>query len=232
MSFILDALKKLEREKATRDPNVVMVGPVPWGGSDRSHFRRKLGLALVGLGVVVAGVSWWLASGPEPAPSTATAVPEPTAAAAVVRPETAIQSSSPEPPALPAARPADAPAPRSVALPGAPAAAPPVSEPDPPEASPSEAVPQTVSDLPGVPAPVDEALVAEDPLPSPVDETTSPDATELRLSAISSRDGQPVALLNDRLVREGDAFGKIRILRIGTTEVEIEVDGERRTIGF
>ena len=64
--------------------------------------------------------------------------------------------------------------------------------------------------------------------------TAKDDAEDVvfRLSAISTQDGEPVALLNDRLVREGDAFGGVRILRIGATEIEIEVDGERRTIGF
>jgi hypothetical protein len=61
---------------------------------------------------------------------------------------------------------------------------------------------------------------------------TSPAGSEFRLTAISSRDGEPIALLNDRLVREGDRFGNVHIIRIGPTEVEIEVDGERRTIGF
>ena len=62
-------------------------------------------------------------------------------------------------------------------------------------------------------------------------DTTAPDP-EFRLTAISTRDGEPIALLNDRLVREGDSFGGVRVLRIGVTDVEIEVDGERRTIGF
>jgi hypothetical protein len=65
----------------------------------------------------------------------------------------------------------------------------------------------------------------------PAAPTSSP-APEFRLTAISTRDGEPIALLNDRLVREGDRFGGVRIIRIGATEVEIEVDGERRTIGF
>jgi hypothetical protein len=55
---------------------------------------------------------------------------------------------------------------------------------------------------------------------------------EFRLNAISSREGQPVALLNDRLVREGDMFGGVRVLHIGEDYVEIEVKGERRTIRF
>ena len=68
----------------------------------------------------------------------------------------------------------------------------------------------------------------------PTDQTgpVSPSGPRFQLTAISARDGEPIALLNDRLVREGDRFDGVRVLRIGTTEVEIEVDGERRTIGF
>jgi len=55
---------------------------------------------------------------------------------------------------------------------------------------------------------------------------------ELRLNAISVKDGHPVAILNDRLVREGDMFDGIRVLRIGDAEVEVEVAGERRTLRF
>jgi len=55
---------------------------------------------------------------------------------------------------------------------------------------------------------------------------------ELRLNAISVRDGHPVAIVNDRLVREGDSFDGIRILKIGDAEVEVEVAGQRRTLRF
>jgi hypothetical protein len=63
-------------------------------------------------------------------------------------------------------------------------------------------------------------------------ETPTPVPRELRLNAITLRDGRPLALLNDRLVREGDSFDGIRVVRIGEAEVEVEVDGERRVVGF
>jgi hypothetical protein len=62
--------------------------------------------------------------------------------------------------------------------------------------------------------------------------TRSAPAPEYRLTAISSRDGRPIALLNDRLVREGDRIGDVRIIRIGESDIEIEVNGKRKTIGF
>lgn len=69
------------------------------------------------------------------------------------------------------------------------------------------------------------------PLPEPT-ASGLPGDEEFVLHAISRRDGQPVALLNDRVVREGDRFGDVRILRIGETEIEIEVRGDRRVLRF
>jgi hypothetical protein len=69
------------------------------------------------------------------------------------------------------------------------------------------------------------------PAASPPEEAP-PAAPELRLNAITVRDGRPIALINDRLVREGDSFDGVRILRIGESEVEVEVQGQRRVIRF
>jgi hypothetical protein len=52
------------------------------------------------------------------------------------------------------------------------------------------------------------------------------------LNAISERDGHAVALINDRLVREGDEFDGVKILRIGEAEVEVERAGRRSVIRF
>ncbi len=54
----------------------------------------------------------------------------------------------------------------------------------------------------------------------------------MRLNAITQQDGQPVAVLNDRVVREGDVFDGIHVIRIGEAEVEVEVNGKRRVIRF
>ena len=50
--------------------------------------------------------------------------------------------------------------------------------------------------------------------------------------AISQRDGQPIAIINDHLVRQGDSFGDVKVLRIGEAEVEVEVRGHRRVLRF
>jgi len=75
---------------------------------------------------------------------------------------------------------------------------------------------------PGPPAPPEGAPAA----------TGRPAPGDLRLNAITRRDGRPVALVNDRLVFEGDSFDGVRILRIGEAEVEVEVRGERRVLRF
>jgi hypothetical protein len=61
---------------------------------------------------------------------------------------------------------------------------------------------------------------------------TAPAAPSLVLQAITTRDGQPVALINDRLLREGDAFDGVRIVRIGEAEVEVEARGVRTVLRF
>jgi len=120
MSLILDALKKLERDRTEAGSGVVVVGAVPWEG-----VRRRSPLWLVAAVLVLAaaaGATLWLlrprtaapvamppvAAQPAAAPSAAaTVLPAPTPAAAA-RP-------------IPAARPASAdgpPAPRPLVVPG------------------------------------------------------------------------------------------------------------------
>ncbi len=41
-----------------------------------------------------------------------------------------------------------------------------------------------------------------------------------------------MALINDRLVFEGDSFDGVRVIRIGDAEVEVEVKGQRRLLRF
>ncbi len=79
---------------------------------------------------------------------------------------------------------------------------------------------------PGRKEPVAETAPTETSSASPAPEP------EFRLNAISIRDGHPVALLNDRLVREGDVIEGVRVLHIGEDFVELEVRGERKTIRF
>jgi hypothetical protein len=181
VSLILEALKKLEREKGVPERGFLVLAHLPWARSGKAG-ARLAGLAALALILAGAGFLAWRS---RPAPPRAVApAPAPTPAA----PGAGV-------PALPAP---------TVGLPSSTAALP----------APASAAP------PAAPAP---AL----PLPSP------PEATaEFRLNAITVQDGHPVAVLNDRIVREGDSFEGVRVLRIGETEVEIEVRGERRVIRF
>jgi len=192
VSLILDALKKLEREKDSGEPGVVIVKSVPWGETTRTRRWLILGITVLA-GIVLAGVATRvLTRTPKPPPArpgTATTRPGPIAPAAV--PSTSSSSTAPPTGAL--APPPD----RRLALPA--------------------------------PAP------AETAAPAPARTPPSPAARradDLRLNAISQREGRPVALINDHLVFEGDSFDGVRILRIGETEVEVEVEGRRHVLRF
>jgi hypothetical protein len=69
--------------------------------------------------------------------------------------------------------------------------------------------------------------VAEPSQPTPPAERP-----RFRLQAISVRDGKPVAVLNDRLVYEGESIDGVTVVRIGEAEVELEVDGRPLIISF
>jgi hypothetical protein len=208
VSLILEALKKLEREKeGGGERGFVVLSHLPWSG------RRsgRVGVVWAAFGVLVvgalAGAGWGLRHGRSGSPPSV-AVSTPRTPAASLLPATAATAPTPAPPlptpevrSRPApARPAEAPDVAPVAIGAAPLVAPVATPPEPPVTMPHE--------------------------------ETSGAPHELRLNAISVKDGHPIAILNDRLVREGDSFDGIRVLRIGEAEVEVEVAGERRTLRF
>jgi hypothetical protein len=59
-----------------------------------------------------------------------------------------------------------------------------------------------------------------------------PGGPVLSLQAISEQDGVAVAVINERMVREGETFDGVRVVRIGAAEVEVEVAGARRVLRF
>lgn len=190
MSLILDALRKLERDKDAREPGVVVVGSVPWG---ERRSRRSLWLVVAGALLVLLAGGWWRLmkapaskqGTPAAAGPTSTPAPAPHAPPAVP-PPTASGGTSP---------PATAPSLRQLVLPA----------------------PDAATDTPAEAPPAAGRAAASD---------------DVRLTAISRRDGRPVALINDRLVFEGDSFDGIKVLRIGEAEVEVEVRGTRRVLRF
>jgi hypothetical protein len=52
------------------------------------------------------------------------------------------------------------------------------------------------------------------------------------LQAVSERDGRAVAIINDRLLRDGDSIDRARVVRIAADEVELEIDGRRVVLRF
>jgi hypothetical protein len=204
VSFILDALKKLEREKQSGEPGVVVVGHVPWGGGDGRRRLAVVAVAAVLTALLIAVGAWWLLRSTPPSP------PSPALATPLTRSGSA-----------PAVAPSIAPSP-------APSTTTDVRSP--PAASNASAIRPGPPLPPGLalPGPTTAASAA-----SPSEETRpAPPAPELRLNAISVRDGRPIALINDRLVREGDSFDGVRVLHIGESEVEVEIRGQRRVIRF
>jgi hypothetical protein len=83
------------------------------------------------------------------------------------------------------------------------------------------------------------AAVALDDAPTPASlerRPTSPTVAArpaLVLQAISERDGRPIAIISDQLVREGDKLGQIRVTRIGSESVEVLLEnGQHDTVRF
>ena len=110
------------------------------------------------------------------------------------------------------------PRPSASALPATSAAT--AASPSAPAASPTPAIP-------AVPVSIPATRRAATPAPVP-----PPSAPALRLQAVSERDGQPIAIVNDRLVRVGDELEGMRVLAIRPDEVDLEIKGRRTTLRF
>lgn len=107
MSLILDALKKLDRDQARRDSDVVVVGALPWEGVR----PRRAPALLAATALLLAGaltLAWWLsrhepAGAPAAAPQAAQApqtapAPQTSAPVAPLSPPRAVGESAPPPP--------------------------------------------------------------------------------------------------------------------------------------
>lgn len=192
MSLILEALRKLDREKQTPERGFLVMAPAVWPSRDEG--RRRWAWTAVAIAALVVLASAWAGRTPgtrasePPVPMPKAAVP----AALVAAP-------------LPS-------------LPGTAAPAPPVAAPADPEPSASVAPPPaataTAATLPATPRGLPAAAPA------------------LVLQAISERDGRPVALINDRLLREGDEIDGARLVKIDAASVELEYQGRRMALHF
>lgn len=85
-------------------------------------------------------------------------------------------------------------------------------------------------DAPPRPAP---AAVSSVRLPNPSEAFDRPAGSPrpaLVLQAISERDGRPIAIINDQLVKDGDRLGTIRVLRIGDDSVEVLLENGKKDV--
>jgi hypothetical protein len=232
VSLILEALKKLDREKQAPQRGVLVVGPSAWPSPREGRLQAGfLGVAVLALAGVAAAV--WLAR-----TQRTVAVHAPQGGRAATAP--AVSPARPVEPGRPAQAAAPGPGTRSVRRPvaeqraaaedgaGGPALAGDAAADDGGRGAAGPAIEP--------PAPADDAAIPAAPSGGPSSRASAREAPrrpgEFELQAISAQDGRPVAVLNDRLVREGDAFDGVRVLRIGLDEVEIEVGGRRRIVKF
>lgn len=124
MSLILEALKKLEREKEAPDRGFLVLGHLPWATAPKRRLRAAAAVSLVAAVLAAAALALWRAGGERRQPLPAAA---------------AIPASAPRPIAA-SARPKAAPAPST-------------SSPPPAEAVPAEFRLSAISQQDGVPVP-------------------------------------------------------------------------------
>lgn len=233
MSLILEALKKLDREKQAPDRGLVVVGPAAWPSVSEGRTGMVAGAWALGIlaVAVVGGAVWIFQGGRHPAPSSST--PATPVAGGV---PAAAAGAAPAPAALP-------PTNRSAAQPPAPSGGNFGSLSRPAGAPSSKSAPASSKTGPASATGSGETSGAEtvaansaketaEPRPARAKEPRPAGAEAYQLQAISAQEGHPVAILNDHLVREGDSFDGVKVLRIGADEVEIEVAGRRRVLKF
>jgi hypothetical protein len=220
VSLILEALRKLEREKqAAARPGFVVVPAAQWEPG-RSRLGPLLGIVFVAAVFGALGIGLYMGAARTARVRQQVAAPVATPARAVdplPAPAAPIRAT---PPAVGADA---APAVRvTPALPVPPHVEAPLAE-----ASPAPATLAPATSSPAVPEPaVPEPAVAATP--------ANPERPEpgFVLTAIGARDGRPVAVIDDRLVAEGDEYDGWKVLAIGAESVEILYRGERRVLRF
>lgn len=218
MSLIFEALKKLEREKARQASPIVTAGEAPWAPPS----SRVPGWMLIGAAVALLVLGVGLGSWLRVRPATET-IPRGEAADALEAPPAGLREAPahstalPPPPAAPRpVRPDARRETRSVAAPPRPR---PAAATTPPSAA---TTPRSVAKAPAA------EPIETRPDPAAVGGTSG----EPRLQAISERNGKSIALINDRVLFEGETAGDVRVIRIGPSEVEVEWKGRRRTLTF
>ncbi len=207
VSVIFDALNKLNKEKRAPKTGMLIVGAGSIDGRRRGVSGSLVGAASIGVLLLGVAAWWWTRDVAEPVPA------KPTVAAG--------QAGSDRPAAEGrSARTPDGP----TVLPGDLAVVPPAI------------VPAGIANASGEPG---SGSDNEEPDPKPaatargnLDTPPPSEPEQLRLEAITVRDGGPVAIVSGRLVREGDVFDGIEVVRIDEAEVELFLQAENRTLAL
>jgi hypothetical protein len=213
VSLILEALKKLERDRQTHERGFLVLGQPAWSATGERGWTGRaplLAAAALAGGAIAAVVLWPGRSGEQPDQAPATTL-----------------AAGPAAPLASAPPPTGSAAPLAAASPAAPRPLV-VWRPVYRSARPRPAVQDTVP--PAVEPTVPPAAQAR--IPPVATPTPAPAAEALQLQAISERDGAPVAVVSGQMVRIGDRIGNGTVVRIGAAEVEIETDGQRRVLKF
>ena len=217
MSLILEALKKLERDRHTQERGFLVLAAPAEGVAARSWTWPAAIAAAAALGGAVLTAALLRQS---PAAPSASAVPATVPPAVVPLPAAATGEAQPSRSGSPA----------RVAWPPVKTAVSPR-----PTAERRQEQPRTTAAAPEAVEGAEAEVFAEDPA-RPEQVAADVPATEstatLRLEAISQRDGEPVAVINGQVVRAGDRVGESTILRIGVAEVEVDSAGIRRVLRF
>jgi hypothetical protein len=215
VSLILEALRKLDREKAGGDKGLLVIGAQTWA---RPEPRLRARALLLGGLAAALGLAAYLLLRPPAAPAPDAAArpkPVPATASRVAARDAAVGTEVPLP-GGPSASPAAVGLASSSPSAQARVAPTPTHAPPSPARSPASTAPPRV-----------EAPPAREPPATPASA-----APQLVLQAISRKDGRAFAMINGRTLYEGESFDGFRVVRIGEAEVEVEAAGRRATLRF
>ncbi len=204
MSFILDALRRVDQENRHSDEVVPPVAAIEKLRNERVRRRRSQFAAMAAIALGSAVATALLLRQMSPAPDS------PAAPAPAQQTHTAVETvvESPvleiEPPRTEA---------RAVV---------PKRAPEPPKTSSEPAVPPERPERPERAKP--------GVTPSPVTHELATELPHLVLQGTSVLDGEPVAVVSDRRVFEGDIIEGALVIRIEERSVELEFKGQRFTL--
>jgi hypothetical protein len=210
VSLILDALRKLERDRTARDRGFLVIAQPSWSSTVGRRWMPPAallaGAALAG-GSVSAALLWPRRRAAAPPVSTL-AAPSAAPRAGTVAGGVPLPSAPPS-----SLRSLSVPPQERVSFPN-------IAPPAPPSGGPASEPAVRAAEAP--------TLAAE---PSASRLSAGAEGA-LQLQAVSEQEGHPVAIVSGQLVRVGDRIGSATVVRIGPLEVELETAGQRRVLKF